>query len=129
IIKSATAVTAAPVTSMAVARAQTPARRPARGGGCLAPRYKRGVVGARVKTEFLKKTLKEKTFFIADVTPKEMEKSCFRVTRAYSPDLLDLEHSERELFSLSFKKKRVDEVNAFHGSSPCPLNLDPHCFP
>lgn len=83
------------------------------------------------KAEFLKTALKEKSIFIANVTPKEIIKSDVRVIRSYSPDLLDLEHGENELFNFSFKKKRIDEINVFDGKTSRlnVLNSDPHCYP
>ena len=80
------------------------------------------------KTVFLKNALKDKKVFIADVTPSEMEKSGVSVVRAYSPDLLDIEHSEKELFNFLLKKKRIDGINKMSGEKTDCLNLDPHCY-
>ena len=81
------------------------------------------------KEELLRSLLKGKDIFIADVTPKEMEKSEARVVRSYSPDLLDLEAGENFLYNSFFKKKRIDEIDKMFNKETKFLNSDPHCYP
>ena len=81
------------------------------------------------KTELLKSALKDKRVFIVDVTPIEIAKSHVYITRAYSPDLIDIDYRDDQLFRSSSRKKRVDMVDkTFGGKTDC-LNSDPHCYP
>ena len=81
------------------------------------------------REELLKSGLKDKTVFIVDVTPIEIEKSHISITRAYSPDLMDLDYKEDQLFRASFKKKRIDMIDKLFDKKTGCLNSDPHCFP
>lgn len=81
------------------------------------------------KMKLLKNCLKDKRVFIADVTPVELVKSPICVTRAYSPDLMDLNYRDDQAFSSSFRKKRVDTIDKFFKKRTERLNTDPHCFP
>ena len=77
----------------------------------------------------LKRLLKDKNIFIANVTPPEIKQSALHIVRAYSPDLMDIDYRDDQLFSASLRKKRIDKINAaFNKKTDC-LNPDPHCYP
>jgi len=82
----------------------------------------------RKKQKILKKSLKGKDIFIADVTPREIEKTSLRIVRSYSPELFNLECGET-IYNLSFIKKRVSKINKALKRKTVPLNTAPHCYP
>ena len=81
------------------------------------------------KEETLRRSLKDKRIFFADVTPKEISKTSARIVKSYSPDLLDLDIEEDCPFNFSFKRKRVDLVDKFFNEKTKTLNKEPHCYP
>lgn len=85
--------------------------------------------GVQEKIKLLKSCLKDKRVFIADVTPIEIAKTHISITRAYSPDLMDIDSRDDQAFSSSFRKKRVDTIDKIFKRRTERLNTDSHCFP
>ena len=81
------------------------------------------------KIKLLKSALKDKRVFIADVTPIEIAKSHIHITRAYSPDLMDIDYRDDQSFRSSSRKKRVGMIDKVFGKKTDFLNPDPHCYP
>ena len=81
------------------------------------------------KMGLLKSGLKDKKVFVVDVTPTEISKSHIYITRAYSPDLMDLDYRDDQLFRSSSRKKRIDTINKVFGKRTDYLNSNPHCYP
>ena len=76
----------------------------------------------------LKTALKHKNIFIADVTPPEIRQSAVYVMRSYSPDLMDIDYRDDQMFSSSFRKKRVDMIDKALNTQTDRLNPDPHVY-
>ena len=82
------------------------------------------------KKAVLKEGLKGKDVFVADITPKEIEKTDIHIVRSYSPDLMDLDSNEGYPFNSSFKKKRVSAIDkALKAKNTLFLNKNAHCYP
>ena len=81
------------------------------------------------KDKLLKNSLSNKNIFLVDMTPKEMHQSDIYITRAYSPDLLEINAGEDTRFNSLFLKKRIDEINKVFNKKTELLNEDPHCYP
>ena len=80
------------------------------------------------KEDLLRSALKDKTIFITDITPLEIAKSDIHIVRAYSPDLMDIDIGENNLFNSSFKRRRVDMIDKVFNRKTNHLNSDPHCY-